>query len=72
MGQIPPPTPKFASVKVAAEMVGLSTWTIKKRCDAGLIESRYDGRRRLVNVASLLAYIGTLPTERPRVDGVSA
>lgn len=70
MGQIHPP--KFVSVKDAASMVGLSPWSIKKRCDAGLIESHYEGRRRLVDVGSLLSYVKNLPTSRPQADEVSA
>lgn len=53
------------SVKTAGEMLGLSTWQVKKRCDAGLIESVFDGRSRLVRVASIHAYLDSLPTERP-------
>lgn len=69
MGQV---HPEFVSVKVAGEMVGLSTWIIKKRCDAGLIEAHYEGRRRVVDVASLRSYIKSLPSERPQVEGVPA
>jgi hypothetical protein len=56
------------SVKVAGEMLGLSPWQIKQRCDAGLIESRFDGPRRLVVTESLRAYIKSLPTTRPEGD----
>lgn len=56
------------SVKVAAEMLGLSPYQIKKRCDAGRIESHFDGPRRLVLVDSLRAYVKNLPTERPSGD----
>lgn len=59
--------PISVSVKKAAEMTGLSKWTIYKRCDEGAIESVYDGSRRLVVTASLRAYIANLPTERPEV-----
>lgn len=62
MGNVEPIT---VSVKKASEMVGLSAWTIKKLCDTRAIISVYSGSRRLVDVASLTAYIKDLPTERP-------
>lgn len=65
MTQIHPIT---VSVKAAGEMVGLSTWTIRDLCEKGAIASRYSGRRRLVDVASLTAYIKNLPTERPEAS----
>lgn len=60
-----PPTPISVSVKRAGEMVGLSTWQIRDLCNRGLIESGYQGRRRLVDVDSLRAYVKGLPSERP-------
>jgi hypothetical protein len=52
-------------VKAAADMVGLSTWTIRDLCDSDHIVSVYQGRRRLVDVDSLTAYIKGLPNARP-------
>ena len=65
--QIPPAStdPITVSVKAASAMLGLSAWQIKQRCDAGLIESRFDGPRRLVVVESLHAYVKSLPTTPP-------
>lgn len=60
LGQV---DPIFVSVKEAANIVGLSPWTMYQLLDAKAIESRYAGRRRLVSVESLKAYAERLPTE---------
>ena len=57
--------PIFVSVKDAAAMLGVSRWVVYQRLDAGLIESRYEGKLRLVSLASLRAYADSLPTVRP-------
>lgn len=59
-------SPITVSVKVAAGMVGLSVWSIRDLCEKGAIASVFSGRRRLVCVDSLRAYIKDLPTERPK------
>lgn len=57
--------PIFVSLKQAGQMLGISTWSARKLCEDGLVESRYHGTRRLVSVASLAAFAETLPTKRP-------
>lgn len=56
-------TPIFVSVKQAAQMLNLTTWSVYKLLDEQAIESRYHGRRRLVSVESVRAYADGLPTE---------
>lgn len=58
--------PIFVSVKEAAEALALSTWALYQLLDDDTrpIDSRYQGSRRLVSVASLRAYAKGLPTER--------
>lgn len=55
-------TPIFVSVKQAAHMLAISPWSCYQLLDSGAIESRYQGRRRLVLVASLRRYAAGLPT----------
>lgn len=74
--QTPPPLgghrsaidPIFVSVKEAAKALSITPWSVYQKCDAGLIESRYFGKRRLVSVDSLRAYANSLPTERPEAS----
>ena len=63
--------PIFVSVKDAARMLAISPWSCYQLLDAGKIEDRYQGRRRLVVLASLKAYAEGLPTEAP-VTGETA
>lgn len=58
-------TPIFVSVKQAAVMLNLTTWSVYKLLDEQAIESRYHGRRRLVSVKSLEEYAQSLPTTAP-------
>ena len=58
------PKPLTVRVKKAAELTGLSKWTIYKLCEEQKIESRYDGTARLIVFESLERYIANLPTER--------
>lgn len=53
--------PIFVSVKEAAEALGISQWVVYQLLDAKKIESRYQGRRRLVVVESLRSYAAELP-----------
>ncbi len=53
--------PLFISVKQAAAALNITAWQTYRLLDDQLIDSRYIGRRRLVNVDSLRAYAGTLP-----------
>jgi len=61
------PDPIFVSVKQAARMLSLSTWSVYKLLDAQAIASQYQGARRLVRVSSLRAYADDLPTTSPDV-----
>lgn len=60
--------PIFVSVADAAALLGVSKWVVYQKLDAGLIESRYEGRLRLVKVDSLKAYAESLPTVRPEPE----
>lgn len=62
-------TPILVSVKQAAQMLGVSPWTCYQLADAGEIQSRYMGRRRLIVFESLRNYAEGLPTERPEAAG---
>lgn len=57
--------PIFVSVKEAAQALALSTWQVYKLLDDQVIESRYQGSRRLVVVESLKAYAEGLPSTPP-------
>lgn len=65
------PDPITVTVKGAAQMLGLSNWSVYKLLDAGDIESRYKGTRRLVVIESLREYVASLPTEKPKADGAA-
>lgn len=64
--------PIYVSVKEAARILGVSTWLMYQKLDAQAIESRYEGRKRLVSYASLKDYAGSLSAVRPEVDEKSA
>lgn len=53
--------PIFITVKQAAQALSVSPWTVYQLLDAQRIESRYQGRKRLVSVASLRQYASDLP-----------
>lgn len=57
--------PIFISVKQAALVLSLTPAYVYELLDAQVIESQYQGRRRLVRLASLRSYADALPTERP-------
>jgi excisionase family DNA binding protein len=61
-------TPIFVSVKEAARILGLGTWSVYKLLDDQLIASQYQGRKRLVRVDSLREYADSLPTEAPKPE----
>lgn len=63
--------PIFVSVKEAADMLGLTPWSVYQLLDRQEIESRYHGRRRLVLVTSLREYAERLPTSPPEVEAAS-
>lgn len=54
--------PIFVSVKEAARALSVSPWVCYQLLDEGKIDSRYQGRRRLVAVKSLREYAANLPT----------
>lgn len=60
--------PIYVSVKEAARVLGLSTWSVYQKLDAQIIESRYDGRKRLVVMTSLREYAANLPLTAPAVE----
>jgi excisionase family DNA binding protein len=61
--------PIYISVEEAAKALGgISRWVCYQLLNSGAIESRYQGRRRLVSVSSLRAYAASLPTSRPGDD----
>lgn len=60
--------PHFVSVKAAADFLDTTPWTVYQLLDDGAIESRYQGRRRKVVLASLRAYAEGLPTEAPEAS----
>lgn len=58
--------PIFISVKEAARILGLGTWSVYKLLDDQQIVSQYQGRKRLVRFDSLREYADGLPTEAPK------
>lgn len=62
----------FVSVKEAARILGLSTWSIYQKLDAQEIASRYDGRKRLVVMESLREYAAGLPEVAPAKDAAAS
>lgn len=65
---MPDPDPIYVSVKEAARILGVSPWLMYQRLDSQAVESRYEGRKRLVDYASLKAYAAALPTTPPQVE----
>lgn len=62
------PPPLFVSVKEAARILALGTWSVYKLLDDDLIASQYQGRKRLVRYDSLLSYADGLPTRAPTTE----
>jgi len=60
--------PIFVSVADAARILGVSNWLMYRRLDEQAIESRYEGRKRLVSYASLRDYAAALPEVAPSKD----
>lgn len=58
--------PIYVSVKEAARILGLSTWSVYQKLDGQAIASRYDGRKRLVVMESLREYAAGLPEVAPK------
>lgn len=57
--------PIYVSVKEAARILGVSTWLMYQRLDQQVIKSRYEGRKRLVDMESLRTYAAGLPEVAP-------
>lgn len=57
-------TEVFISVKEAARRLAVSPWTVYQLCDKKQIRSRYIGRRRVIEPASLREYGEGLPEEQ--------
>lgn len=57
--------PIFVSVKEAARLLGISTWSAYQLCYEEKLECRFRGRRRMVVVQSLYDYADNLPTQAP-------
>ncbi len=57
--------PITVTVKDAAAATSLSIWRIYELLNAGKIEGRYEGRKRLVLYRSLVEYIERLPEDAP-------
>lgn len=58
--------PIFVTVQEAAAILGggTSPWTMNRLCKLNAIESKFQGRRRMVVLASLREYADNLPSER--------
>lgn len=52
--------PIFVSVADAADMLALSRWTMYQLLNEQAVKSVYQGRKRLVDVASLREYAASL------------
>lgn len=60
--------PIYVPVKEAARILGVSTWLMYQRLDSQAIESRYEGRKRLVSYASLKEYAASLSEVRSKPE----
>ena len=61
--------PIYVTARDAATILGggTSPWTIHRLCRLGAIESRFQGQRRMVVLASLRDYADSLPATRAEV-----
>lgn len=48
------------TVKAAADKLSLTPWSVYKLLDEGVLQGRYQGRRRYVLVSSLTEYVDNL------------
>ena len=63
MATSPDLLPILVSVKRTAQILGdITTWQVYRLLEAGEIESRYIGRRRMVLLTSLREYAKNLPS----------
>lgn len=60
----PPPDAMLVSISGAAALLGLSRTEVYSLLTQGRLTSRYHGRRRLVDMDSVRAFVAGLPTER--------
>lgn len=72
MSDSPNVEPIFVSVKDAARILSLSPWAVyqllDKPADKPAIDSQYQGRRRLVRLASVREYADNLPRTAPEAE----
>ena len=54
------------TIREAAELLRLTTWSVYKLCDDGSLEAVYQGRRRYVTADGLAAYVASLPNTPER------
>jgi excisionase family DNA binding protein len=71
MSDTPSVEPIFVSVKDAARILSVSPFTVYQLLDDRKVVSQYEGRRRLVRLASLREYADNLPTEAPVEDATA-
>lgn len=64
--------PIFVSVKEAARVLSLTTWSVYRLLDEQKIASQYHGRKRLVSVPSLRKYAKGLPTSPPAPEDAAS
>lgn len=57
--------PLGIDVNRAANMLGVGRTRIYELVNSGQLLCKYEGTKRLIDVASLRAYYQSLPTERP-------
>lgn len=59
------PDPIAVDFRTACELLSLSDSRVRELLNRGAIDSRYEGRKRLVSYASLRAYFEALPLDPP-------
>lgn len=55
--------PIAVDLRTACELLSLSDRRVRELLNKGAIDSRYEGRKRLVSYASLKAYFQSLPLD---------
>lgn len=64
MSNPPSVEPIFVSVKDAARILAVTPWQVYRLLDDDKIDHQYEGRRRLVRLASVRDYADNLPRSR--------
>ena len=65
MSEVTELKPRYTTAKYAAQYLCVSNQRIYQLLDQGLIASQYEGRKRLIDIASLQAYADALPVVHP-------